>query len=410
MLRKIITSKQKKIMRTKIFFLFATFASVVASATVTVTPLSVDYATQKVTFHVSWTNAPSAPYNNRVWIWIDFCPVSGVTPQSFSTATITSPTITGGNGTITGLNGRGFFIEYSTTNAGTTVTATLSNAPAGKFNWCAYGSDYPPNVTLDKGTYTFKGTTNFVVSSHAQPVTTKTVAKTSLTVNSSTTFTDATGCPGIGSLYCPYTGSDLYMDATHLCQQRTTGAQNWEAWIKDTRDTEYYRIVLMPDNKWWLAQNVKLASYNGSTVGAAISGCTKDECGRAYAWAVIYASYADGSSGSTGNVQGICPPGWLLPITADFTSLMNQIGDVTTVSARLRPLNSVCRPVEDYYGWASKFKVCNYLSNSDNCASSYTNDSYREDGFLIDFNYCNGTCVQCNSPASIGVVRCFRRL
>ncbi|MDR0694046.1 MAG: hypothetical protein LBF81_01930, partial [Prevotellaceae bacterium] len=179
-------------MRTKIFFLFAMLASVAASAAVTVTPLSTDYAVQKVTFKVEWTNTPTAPYNNRVWIWIDFCPVSGVTPQSFSTATIITPTITGGNGTITNTTARGFFIEYNATNAGTTITATLSNAPAGKFNWCAYGSDYPPNVTLDKGTYTFKGTTDFIVSSHAQPITTKTIAKTNLTVNSSSTFTDAT--------------------------------------------------------------------------------------------------------------------------------------------------------------------------------------------------------------------------
>ncbi|MDR0693759.1 MAG: hypothetical protein LBF81_00465, partial [Prevotellaceae bacterium] len=180
----------------KFFFLFVLLASMTASATVTVTPLSVDYATQKVTFKVEWTNTPTAPYNNRVWIWIDFCPVNGVTPQSFSTATITSPTKTGGNGTITGGTTRGFFIEYGATNAGTTVTATLSNAPAGKFNWCVYGSDYPPNVTLDKGTYTFKGTTNFIVNNPAQTVTSKTVVKTSLTINSSSTFTDATGCPG----------------------------------------------------------------------------------------------------------------------------------------------------------------------------------------------------------------------
>ncbi|MDR2358361.1 MAG: hypothetical protein LBD87_00990, partial [Prevotellaceae bacterium] len=76
----------------KIFFLFAMLVSVAASAAVTVTPISTDYAAKKVTFSVSWTNTPTAPYNNRVWIWIDFCPVSGTTPaNSFSTATISNP-------------------------------------------------------------------------------------------------------------------------------------------------------------------------------------------------------------------------------------------------------------------------------------------------------------------------------
>ncbi|MDR3133580.1 MAG: hypothetical protein LBU42_06105, partial [Prevotellaceae bacterium] len=83
-----------------IFFLFAMLANVAASATVKVTPLSTDYASGKVTFKVEWTNTPAAPVNNRVWVWVDFCTVTGTTPaNSFSTATV-SATITGGNGAI----------------------------------------------------------------------------------------------------------------------------------------------------------------------------------------------------------------------------------------------------------------------------------------------------------------------
>ncbi|MDR2358374.1 MAG: hypothetical protein LBD87_01055, partial [Prevotellaceae bacterium] len=146
----------------KFSFLFAMLVSVAASAAVTVTPISTDYATKKVTFAVAWN---SAPHNNRVWIWIDLCPVSGVTPQSFSTATISNPVKTAGNGTITGGTTRGFFIEYANaTNAGTTVTATLDNA-TGKFNWCAYGSDMPPNATVNAGGgYTLRGTKPFTIN------------------------------------------------------------------------------------------------------------------------------------------------------------------------------------------------------------------------------------------------------
>ncbi|MDR0582237.1 MAG: hypothetical protein LBG31_04650 [Prevotellaceae bacterium] len=149
----------------KNFFLFAMLASITANAAIKITPLATDYSANKVTFKVEWQNA-TIPYNNRVWVWVDFCPVTGTTPAaSFGIATVSSPTKTGGNGTVTGATARGFFIEYANaTNAGTTITATLSNA-SGKFNWCAYGSDYPPNATvLAAGGYTLRGTKPFTIN------------------------------------------------------------------------------------------------------------------------------------------------------------------------------------------------------------------------------------------------------
>jgi uncharacterized protein (TIGR02145 family) len=245
------------------------------------------------------------------------------------------------------------------------------------------------------------------VSSHAQPLTSKTITKASLTVNSSSTFTDATGCPGIGSLYCPYTGSDLYMDATHLCQQRTSGAKNWEAWIKDTRDTELYRIVLMPDNNWWLAQNVKLATYNSTTVGDSISGCKKDDCGRRYTWAQAYGSYG-GTSGSTGSVQGICPSGWLLPLRTTFRTLVNSFSTVAEACAGLRSLDSSCSPRTNPYGFANVIGVVN--GNMGKRDTWYTNDAGREDGMGFDVSCagCNTTCTANDGEDTWADVRCFR--
>ena len=160
-------------------------------AAVTVTPLGVNYSTQEVTFKIAWQNA-AVPYKNRVWVWIDLCPVAGTTPaMSFSTATVSSPAIASGNGTITGATARGFFIEYANaTNTGTTVTATLSNA-TGQFNWCAYGSDYPPNaVTNAGGGYTLRGTKPFTVNS-SQTID----ADTFGTGTCITSITDLTGRP-----------------------------------------------------------------------------------------------------------------------------------------------------------------------------------------------------------------------
>ena len=277
-------------MRTKIFF-FLTFISVAASATVTVTPISTDYAAKEVTFNVEWTNSPTVPYNNRVWIWIDFCSITGTTPGSFAPATITSPTKTGGNGTITGATARGFFIEYGTTNAGATVTATLSNAPPGKFNWCVYGSDTPPNVTASGGTYTLHGTPPFILT--AASGATQTVVATNITTAAVTitpvTLTDQTGCPGI---FCLYTGSDLVIDETRLCQQRTGGEKNWEAYIKDSRDGEYYKIVQYSDGVWWWADD-----YRGS-----------------YGYQVTCSGVRLYSATSKSDD---CPSGWRLPTRAE---------------------------------------------------------------------------------------------
>jgi P pilus assembly chaperone PapD len=149
-------NKLKKIVMKKILFLFALLASITASAAVTVTPLSVVYNTKTVKFRVSWTGTP---YNNRVWVWIDLCPVTGTSPGTFAQAIIGNPSATAGSITTVAGNTRGFYV---TTNP-STVTATLSNA-TGQFNWCAYGSDYPPNVLANtNGSYTLAGTPPFTL-------------------------------------------------------------------------------------------------------------------------------------------------------------------------------------------------------------------------------------------------------
>ncbi|MDR2802493.1 MAG: hypothetical protein LBB31_04660, partial [Prevotellaceae bacterium] len=114
----------------------------------TVTPLGTDYSKKTVTFRVGWTGNTTPA--NRVWVWIDFCPVKGATAGTFAQAVITKATANAGSIDAASLNGRGFYV---TTNP-STVTATLKTNEA-KFNWCAYGSDFPPNVTFDKGVYTF---------------------------------------------------------------------------------------------------------------------------------------------------------------------------------------------------------------------------------------------------------------
>jgi hypothetical protein len=166
------------------FFLFVMLASITASATVTITPLSVDYPNKKVTFRVAWTGTPA---NNRVWVWVDLCPVIGASPSTFAKAVISAAT---GSGVVAGtLNGRGFYVNVN----GATVTATLSNA-IGKFNWCAYGSDYPPNARNNGSSYTLKGSPPFIVTTASG---TAQVSKKTYSGGTITALTDVTGCPGV---------------------------------------------------------------------------------------------------------------------------------------------------------------------------------------------------------------------
>ncbi|MDR2359525.1 MAG: hypothetical protein LBD87_06995, partial [Prevotellaceae bacterium] len=250
----------------KIFFFFVMLASVAASAQVTnVEPVSANYATKTVSFRV-WWNAGSrdATHLSKVWVWIDYITVNSDNTTSGNTWTrATVGTVSPATGvSYDGSNRNGFWLQGDeSSNYSATLTVPLTNTSA-KFNWCAYVSDYPPNVaynnvTYDGGTYTFKGTPPFKLMS-ADGLQIQEFNETSITVAEigfvPKNFTDATGCPGIG--FCPYTGNDEFMDANHFCQLRTSGAKNWEAWIKDERDNKLYKIIYMPDNKWWWAQNL----------------------------------------------------------------------------------------------------------------------------------------------------------
>jgi uncharacterized protein (TIGR02145 family) len=98
---------------------------------------------------------------------------------------------------------------------------------------------------------------------------------------------------------CPYTGSDLYQDDTHRCLPRTSGAQNWEAYIKDVQDDKIYRIVQMPDDIWWFAQPLARETGDYQTLND-----------------ILY--YKDTTVG--------CPASWRFPELADWESMITIYG------------------------------------------------------------------------------------
>jgi uncharacterized protein (TIGR02145 family) len=343
----------------KTFFFFAMLASVAASAQshINIEMLSATYTgSPAVKFRVWWSSVPTVTgqtHNAKIWVWVDFLKINADNTTSGNTwtraeisatpAVSSSPTSTAA---LDASTNKGFWLNGVTGSYSATVTATLANIPANtKFNWCAYVSDYPPNVSYNNGTYTLHGSSPFRIiaanGTTAQTVTGTTITASALTVTTPVTMTDKTECPNV---FCPYTGNDLSVDATHACKLRTSGAQNWEAWIKDTRDSKLYRIVLMPDGKWWLAQNVKYAAK-----GALYSGCSEDSCGRYYSTTEVYnGNYAT-------NRQTVCPAGWVLPSTTQWNTMATAISsNLVTAFRDLRPLRSGCTPRNDNYGWATR--------------------------------------------------------
>ncbi|MGL4955577.1 MAG: hypothetical protein ACRC9X_00175 [Bacteroidales bacterium] len=55
---------------------------------------------------------------------------------------------------------------------------------------------------------------------------------------------------------CPNRGADF-----QACYKRDSKEANWEAWILDRRDCRFYRVVQMPDDRWWFGQNL---NYQGN--------------------------------------------------------------------------------------------------------------------------------------------------
>jgi hypothetical protein len=182
-------------MKTKFFF-FAMFVNVAASAqtTVQITPISATYtSTQTIRFKVNWTNQTTANHRNKVWVFVDFQPVISPTQKgSWQPATITG-TAQRTSGTVSEQSNRGFYLEGTTTNFSSTVTVTLGNV-TGKYNWCAYGSDFPPNAVANGSSYTLKGTPPFIITTTSGTVVVN--AKT-FSGGTITALTDATGCPGV---------------------------------------------------------------------------------------------------------------------------------------------------------------------------------------------------------------------
>jgi uncharacterized protein (TIGR02145 family) len=388
-------------MRTTFFF-FAMLASVIASAQVTnVEPIGANYVDKTVAFRVWWNNSSrDATHLSKVWVRVDYIKVNAnnTTLGNTWTHAVISAASPTASVSYDGSNRQGFWLQGNSGSYSATITVQL-NITETKFNWCAYVSDYPPNVTATNGTYTLKGTPPFTLIASdgitTQTVTGKTLPTSALTITP-TTIKDKTECPGV---FCIYNGSDLYIDATHLCQQRTSGAQNWEAWIRDLRDNNVYRIVQMSDQKWYMAQD--LDYRGGSDYLYNASYCTT------YIYGVTAA-----------NSGAVCPSGWDVPTSAVWTQLLNTIDGGANNWAAFWPLSDGGTDIYDY----SATTNCVYVTYQGGTWIKEANSgqyAYRtywaKTGICTHaafHKYLNYNTIQCltNYTPAYAPIRCYRQL
>ena len=187
-------------MRTKLFFLFTMLASVTISAqNMQITPISATYtASPVIKFKVSWTGVRTYRHKTKVWVFVDYRQIKNNAPAGSWTraaVTATPAVLSTPASTVTLVSGndKGFWLngvdgDYSAT---LTVPLTLA-ADVTQFNWCTYATDYPPNVvTLGNSNYTLRGSSPFIINGTTLPVNQATYSGTI------TSFTDATGAPGL---------------------------------------------------------------------------------------------------------------------------------------------------------------------------------------------------------------------
>ena len=301
-------------MKKNIFFFFAMFASIAASAQVTnIEPVSVNYTNKPVSFRVWWSaDSRDATHLSKVWVWVDFIAVNSnnTTSGNMWARALVSGTPTATSGTIsleTG-NDKGFWLQGNSGSYNAIITVKL-NVTASKFNWCAYASDYPPNVT-GITSFTFKGTPPFIIK-YSDGSTYSVSSGTSYIPEAGKIFTavisDRTEYPG--GCIAPG-GISTFADFIPC-----PGVANTSTWtLTDTRDSKQYRVVQMPDSKIWMGANLNYRG-SGGTIGACfinVATNCNDVRGALYTY--------------TEATNSLCPSKWRLPSATERQNMITLVG------------------------------------------------------------------------------------
>jgi hypothetical protein len=321
----------------KFFFFFAMLAGIAASAqNVQVERIGATYtSTPTVKFRVAWTGARTYKHNTKVWVFVDYIPVAGHTPAGTWTRALvaSTPTVSSSpasTATLEAGNNKGFWLYGVDGNYSATVTVSLTiAADVAQFNWCAYASDYPPNVVIHgNSSYTLHGSRPFVVNDVTLPVNQTTYSGTIIS------FTDATGAPGLfpaasgekaNGMGCV---AGLMEHLSGVCAEPSTvGCNNGVLNLGPTSFTAGTEVTIVGNgiSQIWsrpvTATGCQKTTYNAGTSGSYNADCraNPNNAGDYFSQCAV-AQYA----------ETICPPPWRVPLAADFENLFAAFGENST--------------------------------------------------------------------------------
>ena len=114
-----------------------------------------------------------------------------------------------------------------------------------------------------------------------------------------------------------------------------------DRWMVDHRDNQPYRIVTIGDQTW-MAENLNYKTENSWCGGG--NGDNEGDCskyGRLYTWAAAVGKSEDEcgeerTCGLSGKVGGVCPEGWHLPDTTEWSKLFTAVGGKSTAGKKLK--------------------------------------------------------------------------
>ena len=109
--------------------------------------------------------------------------------------------------------------------------------------------------------------------------------------------------------------------------------------LVDDRDGQTYKTVKIGDQVW-MAENLNYEVDSSFCYNDSAEYCEK--FGRLYRWAATVGKsesecgYGYTCSLPSGNIQGVCPNGWHLPIKAEWETLFNAAGGSSTAGTKLK--------------------------------------------------------------------------
>jgi hypothetical protein len=387
-------------MRTKFFFFFAMLASVAACAqNVQVESISATYtSTPIVKFRVAWTGVRTYRHNTKVWVFIDYRKVDNNTSAGTWTRALVSSTPTASSTHVSTItlesgNSKGFWLHGANGDYSATITVPITlDAGVTQFNWCAYASDYSPNVVAHSGSsYTLHGSRPFVVNGTTLPTNQTTFSGTIIS------FTDATGAPGIFPAASGEKPNEmgclpgLVENIDGICvAPSAVGCNNSTLNLGTVSFTSGTEITIIGDNvsQVWsrpvTATGCQKTNYNGGSNSIYYADCRTNPnfAGDFFSQCAVV-RYA----------EKICPPPWRVPSIADTRKLFFALGATSQTIT-----NGKTFIVDKLIGtWASQWSsYCSlngglqyelhaaYWSSYSRCGIKFTGDVSYDQDYMAD--------------------------